>query len=121
MQRVGEERRQLGVLQARARRSSSGGHRRRSSGLRCRRREQDAGEARAGMGQRRKLRPGSSGSNIAGDRGTLGQLDLASGGAEGAGNDGDRSLARARDSGDEARRRPRAWTHEAGDGGARCW
>ena len=52
----------------------------RSSGLRCRRHEQDAGEARAGAGQRRQLRPGSSGSNVAGDGGTLGQLDLVSGG-----------------------------------------
>ncbi|KAF7042640.1 hypothetical protein CFC21_052188 [Triticum aestivum] len=121
MQRVGEEHRQLGVLQARARRSSGGGHRWRGSGLKCGRREQDAGEARAGAGQRRQLRPGSSGSNVAGDGGTLGQLDLVSGGAEGAGNDGDRRLARARDSDDEARRWPRAWTHEAGDGGARCW
>ncbi|KAF7079030.1 hypothetical protein CFC21_083339 [Triticum aestivum] len=118
MQRVGEERRQLSVLQARARRSSGGGHRSRSSGLRCGRREHDRGEARARTGQRRQLRPGSSGSNIAGDGGTLGQLDLVSGGAEGAGNDGDRSWERARDSGDEARRWPQAWTHEARDGGA---
>ncbi|XBI71493.1 hypothetical protein VPH35_065704 [Triticum aestivum] len=121
MQRVGEECRQLSVVQVRARRSSSGEHRRRGSGFRCGRREQDAGEARAGTGQRRQLRPGSSGSNIAGDGGTLGQLDLVSGGAKGARNDGDRRLARAWDSDDEARRRPRAWIIEAGDGEAQCW